>query len=72
MSAYLITIEDAGGSRMTTEVPLDEMAAAHDARDRLVDAAEILVTCFLKDTGVPFALRPGELVRSPDWKDWPE
>lgn len=65
MSAYLITIEDSGGSRMTVEVPAEEMAIAHDARDRLVDAAEILVTCFLKETGVPFALRPGEIVGGP-------
>lgn len=71
MSAYLITIEDAAGQRMTTEIPAGEMAIAHDARDRLVDAAEILATCFLNETGVPFALRPGEMTRCP-YSDGPQ
>ena len=64
-SAYLITIEDAGGSRMSTEVPIEEMAAAHDPRDRLIDAADVLVSVFLHRTGVRFALKPGEIVADP-------
>ena len=62
-TAYIITIEDAGGSRMSTEVSIEEMALSHDARDRLIDAADVLVSVFLHQTGVPYALRPGEIVR---------